>query len=227
MLNGWERRIKNELNNEIDCERKLLQDIYSNHRQIGFNHIEKIEKKLDKALEAKEYTENSGHVRTGWNGVIVIQSGFTRKLLLVANEILFMVSMTVLKYGRLSLRTWSRFLWIIFLNFSSPHPPRILSYWWGHTSYPNIGLTRNEWSSIALPFTEEEVQQALFQMFPTKAPRHDGFHALFYQFYWEIVKDKTAAWCLGVLNEKAFVRSLNTLILPWSKKKVPKGSIRL
>jgi hypothetical protein len=41
----------------------------------------------------------------------------------------------------------------------------------------NAGLTK--------PYTEAEVKIALFQMYPMKAPRPDGFPAHFFQRNWE------------------------------------------
>ncbi|CAL8996267.1 unnamed protein product [Prunus brigantina] len=40
------------------------------------------------------------------------------------------------------------------------------------------------------PFTRTDVETALFHMYPTKAPGHDGMLAFFYQHYWHIVGDE-------------------------------------
>ncbi|CAL9028823.1 unnamed protein product [Prunus brigantina] len=71
-------------------------------------------------------------------------------------------------------------------------------------------------------FTLEELEHTLFQMFPTKAPGHDGMPALFFQKYWHIVGDKVANKCLQILNGEGSVREFNhTLIALIPKVKMP------
>ncbi|KAA3466301.1 reverse transcriptase [Gossypium australe] len=71
------------------------------------------------------------------------------------------------------------------------------------------------------PFREEEVQTSLKGMRPTKALGSDGFPALFFQMYWHIVGKDVVEYCLGILNDKKEVESLNMtdiVLIP----KVPK-----
>lgn len=46
-------------------------------------------------------------------------------------------------------------------------------------------------------------------MFPTKAPGSDGFHALFYQHFWDIVKGKTVENYFEILNNGGSLQGLN------------------
>lgn len=52
------------------------------------------------------------------------------------------------------------------------------------------------------PFTEEEIEEALFQMSPTKAPGPDGFPATFFQKHWKTVREGVVAICLHILNDR-------------------------
>ncbi|MDV3143344.1 MAG: reverse transcriptase domain-containing protein [Sweet potato little leaf phytoplasma] len=50
-------------------------------------------------------------------------------------------------------------------------------------------------------FTVEEIVSALKRMNPTKAPSPDGAHTLFFQHYWEGLKDEFMSICMEILNE--------------------------
>ncbi|CAA0819527.1 Ribonuclease H-like superfamily protein [Striga hermonthica] len=49
-------------------------------------------------------------------------------------------------------------------------------------------ISSEEASLLDNPYTEEEVLAALKSIGPYKAPRVDGFHAIFYQTHWELIK---------------------------------------
>ena len=53
--------------------------------------------------------------------------------------------------------------------------------------------------SLTAPVSEWEVKLALFAMYPDKAPGPDGMTALFYQKFWDIVKEDLTLW---LINEK-------------------------
>ena len=56
------------------------------------------------------------------------------------------------------------------------------------------------------PFTEQEVETALFQMAPGKAPGVDGFNAGFFQTHWELVKPGVVKAVLTFLNGGIYQR---------------------
>ncbi|KAL9668794.1 hypothetical protein QQ045_006334 [Rhodiola kirilowii] len=76
--------------------------------------------------------------------------------------------------------------------------------------------------NLTAPYSELEIQDALFQMASTKAPGLDGFSALFYQKHWEIVKDTVVGSVMHMLREGVVEGELNkTLITLVAKKKDP------
>lgn len=79
-------------------------------------------------------------------------------------------------------------------------------------------VTTNMNEILLRPFNRLELEQALGQMYPTKAPGIDGMPALFYQRYWHIVGDSVSDACLRILNGEGSVRDFNhTLIALISK----------
>lgn len=73
-------------------------------------------------------------------------------------------------------------------------------------------------AQLLAPFCNEEIEEALHQMFPTKAPRPDGFPALFYPTYWEIVGAKTIDACLFVLNNQGDFHNWNNIYITLVRK---------
>ena len=70
-------------------------------------------------------------------------------------------------------------------------------------------------------FTKEEVEDALKQMHPTKAPRPDGMSAIFFQKYWNIVGNDVICMVLNVLNSNesmAEINRTNITLIPKIKK---------
>ncbi|CAM8960908.1 unnamed protein product [Rhodiola kirilowii] len=74
------------------------------------------------------------------------------------------------------------------------------------------------------PYSEAEVREAVFQMYPTKAPGPDGFSALFYQKNWSLIKEKVVRQVLRMLNGRLLEDGINkTLITLIPKIKDPKA----
>jgi len=62
-------------------------------------------------------------------------------------------------------------------------------------------------------FTTLEIQHALKEMHPLKAPGPDGFHAYFFQKYWHIVEEKVCKVVLQVLRGNHMPQGLNDTFL--------------
>jgi hypothetical protein len=56
-----------------------------------------------------------------------------------------------------------------------------------------VKVTADMNADLCKTYTDDEIEAALFQMGPTKAPGPDGFPALFYQTHWEFFKSDICA----------------------------------
>lgn len=63
------------------------------------------------------------------------------------------------------------------------------------------------------PFSASEVEAALFQMKPNKAPGADGFNAGFFQTHWNLVKPCILSAVLGFLNGGDLPEEVNKTLL--------------
>ncbi|CAL8164231.1 unnamed protein product [Prunus armeniaca] len=64
---------------------------------------------------------------------------------------------------------------------------------------------------LVKPYNRDEVEIALKQMPPSKAPGIDGMPAVFFQKYW--LGDEVTNVCLKILNGQESVRSLNKTLI--------------
>ena len=70
-------------------------------------------------------------------------------------------------------------------------------------------ITDEMWETLSSEYTAEEVNVALFQVGPTKAPSPDGMNALFYQKFWHVVGDIVVLAVLDSLNNGNMLLEIN------------------
>ncbi|KAK5793700.1 hypothetical protein PVK06_034853 [Gossypium arboreum] len=84
-------------------------------------------------------------------------------------------------------------------------------------------LNPSEISFLKSAITNEEINVALFDMAPLKAPRSDGFYAHFFQSQWNILGKDVCQWVKDVFDGKQIELDLNnTSIVLIPKKDSPK-----
>lgn len=77
---------------------------------------------------------------------------------------------------------------------------------------------------LAKVVTDEEIKKALFDMAPLKAPRRNGFHAIFFQSQWDIMGNAVCEWVRRVFAGNNIDSKLNnTLIVLIPKNDSPKN----
>lgn len=83
-------------------------------------------------------------------------------------------------------------------------------------------VTNEHNEALKKNFNRHEVEFAVKNMNPTKAPSPDGMHAIFYKQYWDIVGNDVVDLCLKVLNGQEGPGDLNeTFISLILKSKSP------
>lgn len=65
----------------------------------------------------------------------------------------------------------------------------------------NCKIHANIIADLIRPYNREDVLHALLSMSPTKTPGLDGFNALFFQKFWDVVGDNLSSMVLGILND--------------------------
>ena len=68
-------------------------------------------------------------------------------------------------------------------------------------------------SSLLAAFSEKEVKEALFQMFPTKSPGPDGFPAHFFQRHWDLCGTEVTSIVLRILRGEDEATSINNTFI--------------
>lgn len=223
-LAEWGKKKKRDVFREIDKQNALLQDAYQVSPNPDFSKISDIERSLDKAMTAEEiyWKQRSrenwlkwGDRNTKW---FHKRASFRRK----KNTIHGVFN----KQGSWVEKTEN--IEAVFIEYFKTlfesSTPDSRSFNEAIVSIPRC-MSQEMNDHLLTPFSEEEIKVALFQMFPTKAPGPDGFPALFYQQFWNIVRGKTVASCLNILNNRSSVRDLNhTNIVLVPKIKHPKAA---
>ena len=68
-------------------------------------------------------------------------------------------------------------------------------------------------AKLCAPFTDEEIEAALFRMGPTKAPGPDGLPAMFYQKHWALLKEDVCAAIREFLAGQAAPTGFNDTVI--------------
>lgn len=66
---------------------------------------------------------------------------------------------------------------------------------------------------LLLPFSKEEIKNAVFQMGPYKAHGSDGYETCFYQKYWSVVGEEVCPAILTFVNSDQDMAAINSTYL--------------
>ena len=82
------------------------------------------------------------------------------------------------------------------------------------------GFDSSEVEKLELPFSEEEVFVALFDLGKDKALGPDGYIMAFWLFCWDVVKVEVLGFFRDFYEEDKFVKSLNAIFLTFVPRKL-------
>lgn len=124
-----------------------------------------------------------------------------------ATKILFLESAPILVPGLRETKTWVRSFQInrgFFLGQLDP-----LDLCWTSNIYMFNFKEKVDLSNIDLPFSLEELKQAVFNLGADKAPRPDSFPIIFIQKHWDLVKDSLIFLCNDFFEGRANLECVN------------------
>lgn len=88
-----------------------------------------------------------------------------------------------------------------------------------HINYKEIldgipeSITSQMNASLIKPMEEEEIKDAIFSMNPNKAPRPDEITPLFYQKFWDIVREDVVNAVSSLFHSSHMLKALNHTII--------------
>ena len=73
--------------------------------------------------------------------------------------------------------------------------------------------------TLRRPYTSKEIDMALKQMYPHKAPGLDGMNPFFYQCYWGVISPDVSCTILSILKGHAILPTMNHTFVALIPKK--------
>lgn len=90
-------------------------------------------------------------------------------------------------------------------------------------------VTEDQCIDLDKIFSSDVIIKAIFSFHPSKAPGHDGIHAIFFQKYWDIIGENIIGTCLNFLNNGSTFGEINhtlLVLIPKCKNPHTPASIR-
>lgn len=198
-LKQWGRSITKGFKSKIIKCKRALQDAYNCFPNVDFDEIHGIEFELESLLEEEEiyWRQRSREDWLKWgdqNSKWFHKRASMRKK---KNEIKGIMDINGV-WTEEQVKIEDTFIQYFQNLFSSSNPTKEKIEEILKNINPMVDKQMND--ALTAPFSHQEVEKAVGQMFPTEAPSPDGFPALFFQKYWDVVGPNTISNCLEILN---------------------------